>query len=302
MNREPLNPWTSAEKRKSGNIPRALGDTLPATLEQSNSCPLKPLRLLKAGTEKPPVFIAHGLGGSVAEVSQLGRHIPLHHPVYGLQAKGTDGKAEPLDRIEDMAQFHLDQIEELQPRGPYFLIGYSLGGLIMLEVARCLSQRGEKVGLLVMIDSYPHKRYLSLGLRMRLAGSRAKRHVATVKRLPLRKALSYIFHSAERRLLSEGAGERDLRLTDAFLARRARDSAYLAWTRYEPRFYSGTIKFLKAAVRSEFPDDPDTVWAHLADKLEVETVAGNHRDMIEKHFASLATVLSHHLQEALDHG
>ena len=44
-----------------------------------------------------------------------------------MQAKGTDGVDEPFDRIEDLAQFYLDAIKKLQPHGPYFLVGYSLG-------------------------------------------------------------------------------------------------------------------------------------------------------------------------------
>ena len=42
---------------------------------------------------------------------------------------------EPLDRVEQMAEFYLDALHELQPRGPYILIGYSFGGLVALELS-----------------------------------------------------------------------------------------------------------------------------------------------------------------------
>jgi thioesterase domain-containing protein len=58
---------------------------------------------MKAGAEHPPVFIAHGLPGSVQ--FELAKHIPTGHPIYGIQAKGVDGMEEPFDRIEDMAKF-----------------------------------------------------------------------------------------------------------------------------------------------------------------------------------------------------
>ncbi len=93
---------------------------------------------------------------------QLVKYIQTQRPIYGMQAKGTDGVDEPFDRIEDLAQFYLDAIRKLQPHGPYFLIGYSLGGLVMLEMAQRLIKTGENVALLAMLESYPHPRFLSL--------------------------------------------------------------------------------------------------------------------------------------------
>jgi surfactin synthase thioesterase subunit len=56
---------------------------------------------------------------------------------------------EPFERIEDMAEFYLDALNELQPQGPYILIGYSFGGLVALEMAKCLLDEGRSVALLV---------------------------------------------------------------------------------------------------------------------------------------------------------
>ena len=139
---------------------------LAALLENSAKSVLPPLALLKAGSEAPPVFITHGLGGSILEFFALVRHIQSSHPIYGIQAKGTDGLQDPLDRIEEMAEFYLDAIREVQPRGPYLLIGYSLGGLVTLEMAQRLSARGEKVALLAMLDAYPFRNYLPFPQRV----------------------------------------------------------------------------------------------------------------------------------------
>jgi len=86
---------------------------------------------------------------------------------------------EPLDRIEDMAQYSLDAVRQVQPHGPYFLIGFSLGGLITLEMAQQLMAQGEKIGLLAMLDSYPNMRSLSLVQRTRLATRMAWRWAAS---------------------------------------------------------------------------------------------------------------------------
>ena len=80
--------------------------------------------------------------------------LEIDRPIYGLQARGTDGVEEPSNRVEDAALFFLDAIKHLQPRGPYLLVGYSLGGLITLEIARRLSENGETVALLVLMEAF----------------------------------------------------------------------------------------------------------------------------------------------------
>jgi thioesterase domain-containing protein/acyl carrier protein len=250
---------------------------LAALLEQPVPPRFPSLVLLKAGDKKPPVFLAHGLGGTVMDFFQLVRCIESPHPIYGMQAMGLDGLDEPLDRIEDMAQFYLDAIRELQPYGPYLLVGFSLGGLVALEMAQRLSANGEKVALLAMLDGYPNIRYLSLGQQIRLATRQAKRRL----------------HA-----LGERRGDAPDQPSFTPAMQRVRNSAELALTRYRPRFYPGKIKFVRAEISSRFPDNAVAVWAHLADKFEVETVPGDHLGMMATHFESLAAVLSRYLEEA----
>ena len=93
--------------------------SLAAVLEEPTAPRFPPLLQLKSGTQAPPVFLAHGLGGTAMDFFQLVKHIRTECPIYGIQAKGTDGVDEPFDCIEDLAQFQLDAIRELQPHGPY---------------------------------------------------------------------------------------------------------------------------------------------------------------------------------------
>ena len=271
-------------------------------LEQPTTPRLPPLVLLKPGTQAPPVFITHGLGGSVMDFYQVVKHIQLPNAIHGMQTRGIDGVEEPFDRIEDMAQFYLDAIREVQPHGPYLLIGYSLGGLVTLEMAQRLSKSGEKIALLAMLDSYPNIRYLPPGQRIRLLRRLVARHASTVVQLPMREALSYILRPSERRQHIPGDHSGRARYQSSGVSpamQRVRDSAYLALSRYQPRFYRGAIKFVRAQVSTDFPDDPAAVWANLANQFEVETVPGDHLEIITTHFAQLACVLSRFVTEAL---
>ena len=271
-------------------------------LEQPTTPRLPPLVLLKPGTQAPPVFITHGLGGSVMDFYQVVKHIQLPNAIHGMQTRGIDGVEEPFDRIEDMAQFYLDAIREVQPHGPYLLIGYSLGGLVTLEMAQRLSESGEKIALLAMLDSYPNIRYLPPGQRIRLLRRLVARHASTVVQLPMREALSYILRPSERRQHIPGDHSGRARYQSSGVSpamQRVRDSAYLALSRYQPRFYRGAIKFVRAQVSTDFPDDPAAVWANLANQFEVETVPGDHLEIITTHFAQLACVLARFVTEAL---
>ena len=271
-------------------------------LEQPTTPRLPPLVLLKPGTQAPPVFITHGLGGSVMDFYQVVKHIQLPNAIHGMQTRGIDGVEEPFDRIEDMAQFYLDAIREVQAHGPYLLIGYSLGGLVTLEMAQRLSESGEKIALLAMLDSYPNIRYLPPGLRIRLLRRLVARHASTVVQLPMREALSYILRPSERRQHIPGDHSGRARYQSSGVSpamQRVRDSAYLALSRYQPRFYRGAIKFVRAQVSTDFPDDPAPIWANLANQFEVETVPGDHLEIITTHFAQLACVLARFVTEAL---
>ena len=279
---------------------------LAAATEKAGVSRISTLVPLKPGTDTSPVFIAHGLGGNVTDVARLAQHIRSRHPIYGLQASGLDGVREPLERIEDMAQFNLDAIRELQPRGPYLLIGYSLGGLVTLEMAQRLSQSGEEVALLALLETYPHRRFLPLACRARVLARLARHHGSAMTQLPLRKAIPYVIHRSERlwEFFRPGRdyplGQRSpagVSLPSA--AQRVRDSSYVALANYRPRFYSGKVRFVRAEVSLHFPADPTAVWAQLAEEFEVETVPGDHAEILTTHFESLAAVLSRYLQESV---
>ena len=122
----------------------ASGDNAPSN---SLLVPIQP-----KGT-KPPFFCFPGGGGNVIYFSPLAKYLNPEQPFYGVQAVGLDGESEPQTRIDDMAARYIEEIRSVQPHGPYFLGGHSLGGKVVFEVAQQLLQQGESIALLVILDT-----------------------------------------------------------------------------------------------------------------------------------------------------
>lgn len=240
---------------------------------------LQSLLQLRGGVGTP-VFMAHGLGGSVVELFDIVRHLDVPNPVYGLQARGIDGITRPLATIEEMAQFHLWEIRQVQPRGPYVLIGYSLGGLVTLEIARTLHRAGESIALLTMVDSYPHACRLAAGERTRLLAKSAKRGASKILNWTAARDGDSSRERAKSPVESTAATQRIRRFSNAALKR------------YRPRFYQGQINFVRAETVSTFSENPVAVWGRFAAGFSVETVPGDHLEMITTHSHDLAAVLS----------
>jgi thioesterase domain-containing protein/acyl carrier protein len=113
-----------------------------------------PLVALQVGGVNPPFFCIHGADGDIFVYRNLARHLGSYQPFYGLQSPGLDGKQPFLTRIEDMASRYIQEIQTVQPEGPYLLGGYCMGGTIALEMAQQLQAQGQKVDLLVLLETY----------------------------------------------------------------------------------------------------------------------------------------------------
>lgn len=269
---------------------------LAGLLEQTALPRFSPFVQLKAGREKPPIIIAPGVGGR-ASFSKLAKHIRTAHSIYGIQARGVDGMEQPLESVEDMAELYLDAFRKLEPQGSSILIGYSFGGLVALEMAQRLSESGKHVALLVLVDTYPHPRYLPTGQRLWLTAKRTKDRFSKMKMKEIRvqAASAPLIVGLER----DGTIPPELsRLSFAQTTMRVKKSDLVALERYRPRFYRGKIRFVKPEGDSYLPNDPTAVWKKLATELEVETVPGDHLGMVETHVESLAAVLTRYVEEA----
>jgi acetoacetyl-CoA synthetase len=278
---------------------------LARLLEQPALPRFSPFVEVKAGSEKPPILIVHGLAGTVP-FFELARDMATEgHSVYGVQAKGVDGLEEPFDRVEDMAAFYLRSLRDIQPHGPYLLVGYSFGGLVALEMAQSLHEVGENVALLALVDAYPDARYMLPAQRLRLRAQRIGSRISDLQRRSVPAGITYVASRLKHRLrVGEAYEEGNLpsgasRLSFEYTTLRVKQKAYVALERYRPQFYSGKIKFVKSETDSYYPANPAAVWAKLTAGFEAETVPGGHLDMLTGDIKSLAAVLTRYVNEAL---
>ncbi len=142
----PLNALFQAPTIAS--LGRVIAEEMGAHRSSEYLVPIQP------GNSRPALFCVHGHSGNLLMYRILAQHLGADQPVIGIQPRGLDGKQAPLTRAEDMAAAYLREVQAAQPVGPYFLAGYCMGGTVAFEMARQLTERGETVGLLALLDTY----------------------------------------------------------------------------------------------------------------------------------------------------
>ncbi len=108
------------------------------------------LQPLREQGDLTPLFCVHPIVGLSWCYTALVPHLDPSLPVYGLQTPLDDLP----DTLEDLAARYVDEIRRVQGRGPYRLLGWSMGGVIAQEMAVQLQAAGDTVASLVMLDSF----------------------------------------------------------------------------------------------------------------------------------------------------
>jgi amino acid adenylation domain-containing protein len=129
-------------------------DALAACVDASRHAPRHPnLVPIRTQGHRTPLFLVHPIGGEVQYAFDLARHMDAEQPVYALAASGMAVGETPNARIGDMARVYLEAVRQVQPRGPYLLGGWSLGGMVAYEMAHQLIAAGESIKFVGMIDA-----------------------------------------------------------------------------------------------------------------------------------------------------
>ncbi|WP_169790936.1 thioesterase domain-containing protein, partial [Streptomyces pathocidini] len=109
--------------------------------------PLRVLRPISRPTDRPPLFVFHPAGGPTSVFQPLTELLPADQPVYGFD------RVDALETVEDKAEHYLRLIHDIQPEGPYRLLGWSFGGCLAYEAALRLRDRGEHACYVGLLDT-----------------------------------------------------------------------------------------------------------------------------------------------------
>ena len=245
---------------------------LCAALKEHQTTGYVPLVPLKPGDGLPPVFIIHHLGGNVAGLFPMTRRMTWPGAVIGIQARGLDGHQPPHATVQAMAAEYLKEVKARQPDGPYYLCGYSFGGLVAFEMARRLWESGDEVGLVGLFDttmsplSWPLRSWLSI-VRRRMARFAAGAIAAPVASWPsavwrmgsrVHKGLRVFLRSTPIRVVKVTA------------------SAMIASARYRPGFYPGELTLFTPVEREPGIPSLEAIWRKHARALSIVETAGAH--------------------------
>ncbi|MFE0605854.1 amino acid adenylation domain-containing protein [Streptomyces sp. NPDC058892] len=106
------------------------------------------------GTGKKPVWFFHGGGGLGWAYFSFVTHVK-DRQAYALQSRGADGQQPLVESIEEMVDHFIGEILQVQPEGPFNLIGWSYGGTLVQAIAEGLARRGHEIALTAILDSQP---------------------------------------------------------------------------------------------------------------------------------------------------
>jgi amino acid adenylation domain-containing protein len=285
-------------------------EQMAAILKQPSSIPWPSLVTLQPLGLQAPLFVIPGAYGGTIEYTDLVRRLGSDRPVHVLQFVGLDGQRKPMERIEAIAEYFIGEIRKVQPRGPYRLAGFCIGGIIAFEMAQQLIASGEEPSQIALVETW-HPRSIHkmrgapvglrpfiflarglgrhLGIMLKLSPGEASRHlrgnIATVREIILR-----------RDVFREGKYGHYIEI----LA----EANYRAGSRYTPAVYPGRILLVYAGnLKIEADRDTRLVWRNLARDgcRVVRTAAAWGGEVLTKpHVKALAGGLAEWLRESPD--
>ena len=247
---------------------------------------------LHLGGSKPPLIAIHNTG---VYYYNLSKYLGPDQPLTALQLFDPSIARQTFPQtLQDIAAEYVQLIHKFQTRGPYKLIGWSVGGVLAFEVARQLVEAGDEVSLLAMIDAWapgqkdrlPKWRAIlaDYSYRWQLIGADWQRVISREQNL----AAFLGQRTLSKRLLRWlGRSQDDAPARVGFDTREASAENYDRWLLghleeaaqgYEPKSYPGKITLLCSArePRGLFLD-PQMGWGAFAlGGVDVAVIEGDH--------------------------
>jgi amino acid adenylation domain-containing protein len=275
-------------------------ESLAPQLRRAGPLRSSPLVRIHAGTGPETLFFVHPGGGGVFGYAPLARRLDARR-FYGFQAPGLEGEREPLGSVEELAELYLAAVGSVRPAGPCLLGGWSMGGLVALEMARRLEDEGRSVDLVVLLDTRvpaavspqpdDDLRFLAaFAAEIGLPADHLRLSPEELSRLDPELRLAWILERAHaERVLPP---DMDTRLLERRLA--VFRSNVQAMRSYSVRSYGGEVVLFAA---EDAPPEAAEAWRPAIPRLQVEASKGTHFTLVhEPHVNLLAERLQAHLR------
>ena len=261
---------------------------------------------------RPPLYVVSGVCGNVVRFRSLAPYLGPEQPLYALQPVGIDGSLPYQTRLEDMASHYIREIKTHNPSGPYYLAGYSFGGLVVFEMAQQLSAQGDRVGLTALLDAqeWRYERRMQQVIGNAIKGPRRRTRSKKILYGPGRwEYLRNALRPRRANLICKVCDSLGLPVPQSSITME--EVNRFAAGRYVPRIYPGRLTLLRTRQGQNclfyqrdhswlMPDDRQLGWGGLAaGGVEVHEIPGGHLEITdEPHVRVLAQKLRSCLDQA----
>jgi thioesterase domain-containing protein len=280
-----------------------------------------PLLALQASGTRPPLVLLPALGGDVRCYAELVQQLDEDQPVYAFRPRGADQDLPPHQSMDEMIADYATALRQLQPEGPYYLAGWSTGGIFAFALAEALERAGEAVAMVALFDSPlpsicdevdldDDARFLCdlVNFANRFAGTDVRIEYNEISALPHEERFPSALEEARR----QGTVPPE---TPESLIRRlvhVGEANVRVIQGYEPTTITAPVQLFVPDIKGglaevsgrEMPDDVDHGWSsQVGQPVELHTIPGDHFTMmVGDGAAQLARQLTNGMNQPATHG
>lgn len=246
---------------------------------------------IKPNGSKIPLFLIHGAGANITPFYGLAEHLDGEQPVYGIQSKGLDGVEAPLETIEEMATYYLEEIRKVYPKGPFHVGGQSFGAYVAFEMAKQMKSKGESIGRVFLFDVSAYQS----DTKMNTWGKFKLKVYQELEKRVIDVKLAILHPESFRRMKmnsfarKKGFAQRWFKKptsnleSDAFLTiEKIRKLNHKAMDNYVMSPYAGEIVLFKAKIKTFLVGDKEFYgWGPYVKTVVPVDVEGDHNSMVD---------------------
>jgi len=252
---------------------------------------------------KPPIFCVSPTIIDVMTYIELSKNLGADQPFYALYSPRLGKWREGTKQRKAIAKKLIEEILAIDPQGPYFIGGYSAGGVIALEIVQQMRKSNLEVDLLVLFDTFgpaPPKRlpwvtpWLFNAL---LVVRRIESYLWKFWILDWRGKVEYLRISKIRSWIRNRYGE--VSVAQETDQASEKDPIYLGHSKYTPETYDGKVLLIRAkkGLLGIHPY-PKLGWGKIfTGDFEICIVPGDHEAIL---FGPRSRYVAHKLNTFLD--